>query len=558
MCYFYEENTLKLVIDQINAINKGSGTQLGQLESNGGLEYSIENILTQLRDAVPKGIQSCCESLGKLIEKIKDDLGKKVKTLKRYLREVNSGESQEKDALQKKLKNLENQIDETKSSLEVLKKQMDDNDKCCYKLKDDIQDLDKKLRAIKSDADDKTHKLDNQLNKLKEKQRNGDDLITNIKQNIEDDAENIKNILSQCDKNCVNKNVSEANNLENKHLLDLENKTETLRMLVEGLSKRFGDLNIQESNNFSVTLKTCLENGETLSKIQTHLQYLAKQKNESCFGGSPGGSGNGVSAAKKKCSFNEKLIKHLKELKKEGETLREDLKKFAKCCEKIDELNLQVARLENLIKDMNQTYNDQLKDNSDQFEALKQSLDDSLKKLGTNNQSINNEDLQEQINSLIKLLDNAKIKFEILKDRQMGLFKKKEKIENSTYSPDELASLKRDFEEFNKDVDGKLKEFEILKKNRKHALPKLERFKNEVGQDLDHIRKKLSGPKVLEKQVEDQIEDHKKQASLMLDCKNRCMNIDKMDDLIDRVEDLEKLVNMKKSRTGLRKQKYYV
>jgi len=143
------------------------------------------------------------------------------------------------------------------------------------------------------------------------------------------------------------------------------------------------------------------------------------------------------------------------------------------------------------------------------------------------------------------LLDQAKIKFEILKDRQDGLVKKKELMENSTYSPDELAGLKKDFEEFNKDVDGKLKDFELLKKKKKDAMPLLEKFKNEVSQDLDNIKKRLSGSDDLGNQVKDQIEDQKKQANLMLDCKNRCMNIDKMDDLIDRVEDMEKLVNIK-------------
>ncbi|XP_037720432.1 GRIP and coiled-coil domain-containing protein 2 [Drosophila subpulchrella] len=559
MCYFYEENTLKLVINQLNAIQGGSGTQIGQLESNGDLESSLEIILPQIRNLVPKGIQSCCENFGKFIKKIKDDLGKRVKALKRKLKEVHSGNSKENDALQKKLKDLENQIEETKRSLEMLQKQMGDNDentKCCSKLGEEIQDLDNKLRTMKSEAVEKTHKLDNQLKNLKDKQGNGDEIITIIKQNIEDGAENIKNILSQCDKNCVNKNSSEDKNLGNKYLFDLEKKTENLQMLVETLSKKFGDLDIQGSTNLSVTLNTCLENGETFSKIQSHLQYLEKQRNEICSEGSPGGSGSGVSVAKPNCSSIERLKKHFKELQKEGETLRRDLKKFSKCCEKIDDLNLQVARLESLLKEMNQTYNDHLKDNSNQIDAIRKSMDDSLKKLGTNNQQQNSEDLQEQMSDLKKVLDQARIKFEILKDRQDRLLIKKELTENSTYSPDEFAGLKKDFEEFNKDVDGKLKDLDLLKKKKKDAMAPLQKFKNEVSQDLDKIKKRLSGSDDLGKQVKDQIEDQKKQANLMLDCKNRCMNIDKMDDLIDRVEDMEKLVNMKKSRTRRWKRKY--
>nr|XP_036672321.1 protein SGM1 [Drosophila suzukii] len=551
MCYFYEEDTLKLVIDQLNAIQKGSGNQTGQLESNLDLESSLEIILPQIRNLLPKGIQSCCANFGKLIEKIKDDLGKTLKALKRKLKEVRSENSRENEVIQKKLKDLENQIEETKPSLERLQIQMGDNDentKCCSKLEKEIQDLDNKLKTMKSEVGDKTQKLDNQLKKLRDKQGNADELIKIVKENIEDGAENIKNILSQCDKNCVNKNSSEDKNLENKYLFDLEKKTENLQMLVETLFKKFGDLDIKGSTNLSVTLNTCLENGEMLSKIKSHLQYLEKQKNESCFEGSP----------KQNCSSNEGLKKHFKELQKEGETLRKDLKKFAKCCDKIDDLNLQVARLESLLKEMNQTYNDHLKDNSNQIDAIRKSMDDSLKKLGTNNQPKDIEDLKEQISDLKKLLDQAKIKFEILKDRQDGLVKKKELMENSTYSPNELTGLKKDFEVFNKDVDGKLKDFELLKKKKKDAMPLLEKFKNEVSQDLDKIKKSLSGSDDLGKQVKDQIEDQKKQANLMLDCKNRCMNIDKMDDLIDRVEDMEKLVNIKKSRTRRWKRKSYV
>uniref|UniRef100_A0A6P4FS05 Interaptin n=1 Tax=Drosophila rhopaloa TaxID=1041015 RepID=A0A6P4FS05_DRORH len=400
-CCLFEETNLKLVIENINAIDQDSGNQEGQLKYSGDLGTDLENILLKIKEAVAQGFKSCCDNLQDVVKNLKDKLEEKLQDLTGNSNEVNPKISREKDELQNKLNDL----------------------------KDKIKDLKERLETL-----------------------------------------------------------------------------ETSELLNE-------------------RTQSCFEAGGS----RTFAIY------------------NDKSISNSNCTFDKKLQDRIRELEQEEESLREELKKPPKCCQKIDELSLETNQLQSMLKEMNRSYNDTLKEYENQFKDIEESTNESVKKMGDINKTKNNESLQEKIKNLTKELDKANITLETLKDKQSDLFNSNNSSNNATNMLVELASLKRDFNEFRDNVDRQLKDIEgqqlfSLSADAKDSLQLLENFNNDISRDMDKIKKNLLDRDSLAKQTQDQIAELKNQADIMLECQKRCTKINKMNDFIDRIEDMENLV----------------
>ncbi|XP_026833876.1 spindle assembly checkpoint component MAD1-like, partial [Drosophila erecta] len=327
------------------------------------------------------------------------------------------------------------------------------------------------------------------------------------------------------------------------NFLDLEKNSETLQKLVETFFTKLGGL---DTINLNVTLNICQENNETLSKIQSKIEFLLKHNSKTCFEGSSGGSESTSLLIIKNCSSNENLHNSIAELQNQTENLRNELKKFPKCCQKIDSLSLNVGKLEKQMKEMNQTYNDHINANAKQLNSIKENMGESLRKLGDNH-TADNESLSKLARKLKKDLKKGSLTLGFLKERQDGLLKDRNTTQISLYSPDEMNGLKKDLDEFRQVIDGKLKDLELKKQSKIDDRQRLERFNTETNQDLDKLNKISLVHKELEMRIKEQIEGLIKKANEMLECKKNCSKIDTMNDLMDQVEDMEKI--LKKSKT---------
>ncbi|EDW94516.1 uncharacterized protein Dyak_GE20010 [Drosophila yakuba] len=532
-CNFYEESSLNRILEMVNRINKKSGAQVEKLISTGDMEKDVENVLPQINKVFAKGIKSCCKILAKLIEQHKVDLQEKLKDMPKKLIETEPGNLNENDAIKEKLGYIEKQFEDIKPLFQKVQKHSGDteaNTKCCNSLKVSIQALESKLNIIKCDGDNQSLKMQKQLKELKDKIREKGDLTNVFKKTLGQRSENINNILSICNKNCINKHVS----MDPISFLDLEKIIENLQKLVDTLFTKLGGLDII---NLKGTLNTCQDNNKTLTEIQSQIEYLRKQNSKTCSEGLPVGS----ELAIKKCASNEKLQNSILGLQNEIGILRNELTKFPECCQKMDDLSVYIGKLGDMMKKMNQTYNDHTNANSNLLNSIKEGLVESLKKLGKN-PSHDNENVGNPARKLKKDLKKASLSLGFLKTKQGELLKVINEMQTSLYSPDEMNGLKKDLDEFRKDIDGKLRDLELKKQKKINDAQRLDTFNSEAIQELEKFIKKGLAPKELEMQIKDQTEEKVKKANEMHDCKQRCSKINTMNDLIDQVEDMEKIV----------------
>ncbi|XP_033161340.1 reticulocyte-binding protein PFD0110w [Drosophila mauritiana] len=541
-CRFYEEITLNRIVEKVNRINEMSGTQVEKLKSSGDLEKDVENVLPQITKFVSKGIKSCCENFTKLIENYKKDLNLKIKNLPSKLNEKDFGKLNENDSIQKNLGYIEKQVEEIRPLFEKLQKYFRDsqaNSKCCDGLKESFKALENKLSLAKGNGYNQALKIENQLKELKDKIQENVKKTNVLKTTLGHRFENIKNILSICNQSYVHKYVS----MDTSILLDLEKHAETLQKLAETLLKNLGGLDIHKPTmNLNVTLNTCQENNELLTNIQSKMGYLLEQNSKACFEGSPTDSENSSGLINKNCSSNEKLQNSIAELEKEIGILRKNLTNFPKCCQKIDDLIVHMGKLENMMKKMNQTYNDHLNANSNQLNSIKDGMDKSLRKISPIHDDGDTKNLQELARKLKKDLIKGSLTLSILKERQDDLLKDNNKNPSSLYSPDKMAGLKKDLYEFSQDIDGKLKDLELKIQSKMDAVKHLDTFNKEANQHLDKVKANTLEHKELDMRIKDQTENQIKQTNEMLNCTKKCSKINMMNDLMDQVEDMERIV----------------
>lgn len=73
-CCFYENNSMALLIENVNEIDP-----VNQIESSNDLSTNLKNILSKIKKIVVKAFNSCCENLRGTIEKAKREVEKKSK-----------------------------------------------------------------------------------------------------------------------------------------------------------------------------------------------------------------------------------------------------------------------------------------------------------------------------------------------------------------------------------------------------------------------------------------------------------------------------------------------
>ncbi|XP_052848453.1 LOW QUALITY PROTEIN: girdin [Drosophila gunungcola] len=546
-CSFYEEITLQLIIKNVNAIDQG-----GQLNQTGDIGSDIENVLPKIKRTLDKGFKSCCGNLRDSIQMLKDDIEKSVQKL---LTKSNDAEnSREIDALRDKLNYFEDHIKELKARLDTIQKDMVEykaTTKCCAELKRQIQALDIKVKTTKSEADEQNQKLYDKIKALMDKQRNQDDIASIVKTTIKDRGENIKIIIDKCEKLCGIEDGSDVRHFEKKDILDFETKIENMQKLIEKLSNKLDEFDFQ-TTSFNATLQICQENVEKLSKVKFEVQEL--QNDHICPTASSERpvtvrewSPKDISQRQINCfMIQDDLKDRIKELQEENEILGKKLQKLTKCCQKIDQLGIQADHLKNTLKQMNQTYNDQIKSHENQFKHIQKSLEETLKGLSDINESKIYKGLQEQLKNIDSKINIAYLKLESLSKKQSGTLKIIEGTKNAENLSNEMERLIKDFNGIRQKVTSQLQDFKENKlsepsPNDKDRDKNIEKLNDIVRQDLDRLKKALLQHNDLEKKVKDKIDNQQTPLNLMIDCQKKCKGINKIKELIDQLEDAEKL-----------------
>lgn len=78
------------------------------------------------------------------------------------------------------------------------------------------------------------------------------------------------------------------------------------------------------------------------------------------------------------------------------------------------------------------------------------------------------------------------------------------------------------------------------------AVKHLDTFNKEVIQNLDKAKTSTLEHKELDMRIKDQTENQIKQTNEMLHCSKKCLKINMMNDLMDQVEDMERIVKINK------------
>ncbi|XP_041674277.1 reticulocyte-binding protein PFD0110w, partial [Drosophila eugracilis] len=558
ICRFYEENTLQLINDnlkqdsgnEVQHIHTGNevqntetGTDTQLIVPEADLDKNLENILSQIKKNYPKGLKTCCEDLNSSINELKDELGKRLKNLTEKSEVVNPGNSSLKDVLEKKLKMLMDEIEDIKQNLQMLQPKLSGKEgstKCCTEIQKDVKNLNDKLTIMKTQADNRVHRLGSQLKDLKDKQRNNYQIVSHLNQTTVNRVESIKDILNNCENNCVKKNVIDENNLE---------KIKNMKNLQVHVEKNDLNFIIQSPANLSEKLETCKKNIEKLTEIQSQIEYLINNKTNTCF--RLRDAENVGQVTSDGSVSNDQLGSLMKELQKEREILHKKLEKFEKCCQNIVLLHGRALTLKNDLKLINETYKDYINILAYELDGLKDHMDEAQQKL-FESQSRNIDDPGEQIKMVNKEMDNLMMKLKILIDREVEVVKDWNKLTNSTPPSDVLDNLEKNLDKFSEDVDKQLKDFEVQKLDSKDPLGLLQSFNNKINQVVNNVRNASTNSQKRNNQIQDQIKELQKQATYMLECKNQCLQINNLNDIIDRVEDLEVAVKTKVTKFRIR------
>ncbi|KPU77940.1 uncharacterized protein Dana_GF28118 [Drosophila ananassae] len=500
-CCFYENKTMDKIMDDINKISGANGNQIGEpLKASGDMGKDLDNILPRVKQVVAKGFKSCCENLQELLKKLEEDLKRQLEDLKRKL-DSSTGSSKDKEDLEKKLKDLEDLLKDLKDRLEKLDKKLAENShseqKCCAELDSKIRDLENQIKQMKNQSDDKAKDLENQLKGFKDKQQDQENQMKDLKKTVENRMEKVKDLTEKCEKSCDRGN--------NDYLSDLEARFDQLDKLMKNVSKNIDNNHLGASDpNMVAKIKICEENAKSLQIIEALLKNLTnsrcdKNNDENCL----------------------QLNNRIKDMEQQKKGVVVDYNKLR------DQLMNKLAELEALIKKKEQekpTQNDKDLDQKIrtlQIEVTK--IQETLK------------DIKNHLNDFSNLnknqSDTMRIMFNKLTEELLQLKQKSGELETKIVLRVE-------------DLENKLLNNTFSSNIANDRLQRMENLYESLRQDLDKAQKKFQILSNLDQMAKDAQSRLLKLEEPVNNCRGKCSQIEKMDDLIDKIEDLEKIAKI--------------
>ncbi|XP_034655592.1 myosin heavy chain, muscle [Drosophila subobscura] len=526
-CCFYEKATMDKVMEYLNGIAKHKGisekvqVQGSPFKSSGELGQDLDNILNQMGKLIRRNLKSCCDQLDEDLEKQEADLQKKLEELRKKLEKSNGEQGKTLGELHKKHAVLEKQLADLRAQLEKFKEQLRKSGesfiaKCCERLDKKFQDLERQATTVKNEGIDKAKELEKKLDDLKNGQKDHEVKLNDIKRTISKRSGNISNAIDMCAEKCG----SRSNGESNPGTSDLENRIEALNKTVKDLSKRIADL-IPSEGIVKENIKSCQDIRKLLVKIETLLQQAVKEEN-------PSGKKSEESSKNEISSHltDDKLKERVEDLKKQVKKLHIQVGRSRHCCKFLDGIGNDANELKLNVDKINVTFTDHISDLEKKAELLRKSMDEALekiKKLGPHKGSVNGSgsgDLQMDIDRLQKNLDNSTRDIESLQTQ--------------------LDKIMGHISVLSKTIKDKFAMTEDLK----FRLHRLEKVCEDLKNDVEKAMKLVKRIDDLEKRLHNALEKQKTLEIQVKSCLTKCSAMNSIDDLIDRIEDLEKVVKL--------------
>ncbi|XP_060655153.1 putative leucine-rich repeat-containing protein DDB_G0290503 [Drosophila nasuta] len=511
-CCFYENNTMDKVFADITILSEKYNINGGvALKSTGDMGQDLDRILERLKQLVGKDMKSCCNHLSAKLKELKADFVKQLEELK--LKINKNPENKENLSKDKELE-LKNKLEKLMERMEQLEKKQLENEKisgkgtCCKELEQKLKELQSQVETAKTG--NKTADLDKELQDFLDKQKEQVTKIKEIEEELKKRAANVQKILENCEKRCGNKQTGNETNgktsKENSGINDDSRRLDTLEQMIQSLIE-----NHKKLNNMLENMTKCkrADNCEQ-KRIKDQAEFQSQ-----------------IEKAKVCC-------KDIDKLGQDNEELRQNIKKMnASYTEHLSQLNNEIKELQNGLKDALESKNPDKDTNkeSSKNQEFKSELDDINKKLDQlQNTLIDNENklnnVQQQSNLLFKELTNS---LEI----QKNVTKQFEK------------SAEKRFDDLNS--KGKT-ENPVDQADR---LDRLEKEQNKLSENINKTQELQKRVEELEKKLKEALDDLQASKSTVDKCSLKCKQLDNINDMIKRIEDLEvKVKNHKSSKNG--------
>ncbi|KRF98277.1 uncharacterized protein Dwil_GK27389 [Drosophila willistoni] len=509
-CCFYEKLTMSRIFENINKLANETA------RPNKELGKDLDQILKMIKNLLSKDMKTCCEQLYEALIKLELNFQKQLNDLKKSTEQNNENRNQQRDKLKKEQTELEKQIKDLSSHLVNMEKQVKDNEStatnCCNKSEDKIKQLNDTIQAERKAIEDEANNLKNQINHLTENQSEQNNSINNATQTVNSRTESIESALKKCE-------LSETASDQLKNSSVLEKRIQELEDITKILSDRI-------SNNGSIT-PVCQKIEEDMLQFRNLTAKLQKVQKKG----------------------NEYLQNKVQKLENQMEISKG-------CCDKIQKLEDNAIKIRNDITTMNTSYNEHIKGLESRLEELKNRLDEALMKVSKENDSKNGNDrneLSQSIKDLQQQLNDAKNELKQIShhknetEAQIELFiencnKKFSELNNSIIA--EVKANNELIEEF----EIRLDKIDERLKHQNHSMLDLVKRINHLETHLEILNKNIARVQELQnrkddlqKLIKDELNKIANLQAQVSACVVKCKKMNQVDDLIDRIEDLEKI-----------------
>ncbi|XP_022211337.2 putative leucine-rich repeat-containing protein DDB_G0290503 [Drosophila obscura] len=528
-CCFYEKTTMDKVMEYLNNLAEDQGSSVqgnwNPLKTSGELGQDLDNILAQMGKLISRDIKSCCDQLVKDLKKQEENLQNNLEEQRKKLEKANGEHGKAMGELQERQAELEKQLADLREQLEKFEEKLRKSGesfsaKCCAKLDEKLQDLESRATTAKNEGVDKAKEFEKKLDDLKDGQKGHEDKLNDIQRTISERKGNISNALDMCKENCG----TGSNGGSNPGTSDLETKIEALKKLVKDLSTRIADL-IPSDVSFDMkeNIKSCQDIGKLLSNIETLLQQSMKGHN-------PAGQPAEISKEGAPSDLSDgKFDGRIKDLERQVKELQTQVGRSRHCCKFLEGIGNDANQLKINVDKINETFTDHISDLEKKTGHLRKKVDEALGK----------------IKKLVPHKGSGDGSGSGSDDLLMDIDRVKENLDNST----------RDIENLQTQLDNMMGHISVLTKtvkdkfamteDLKTRLLQLEKVCEDLRKDVERALKLVQRIDDLEKRLDDALEKQKQLEIQVNSCLAKCKTLDSIDDLIDRIEDLEKVAKSK-------------
>ncbi|EDW17763.2 uncharacterized protein Dmoj_GI12461 [Drosophila mojavensis] len=557
-CCFYENRTMNTVFAGLGNLSAISDTpNVNPLEATGDLGKDLDIILDQMKAISSKKMKTCCEQLAENLKAVEADLLNKLEELRKKMKQQHGDVNSQTNELKQKQTDLENQLKNVTNRIEQLEKQQNVNKeeaaKCCKELNDKVNELKTQLEQAKAEASEKAKQLEKDINDLNQKQQEHANKLNILQKETEKQMTIISQTTRVCIDNCGSGtggsgigggtgngtgngtgtgtgSGSGSGSTDNEALL---NRIKELEKLISNLIDKFNQL-----SNITTAIANCSKIESELNQIHNILNQLGNQ--------------TAVAPGNNNCPS---LVE-----------LQTEIEKAKQCCKKIDELSQKLDNMMKQIEELNNKYTNHVTQLETSLSQVQEQLDNTLAQLqnmsittqtcpngnGTANGTQTLDDritnLQNQLNSLKKILSITQIN---LNNNEAKLIQVEKTLQEKWREFQMInADRLRNASEFKEQMENRLNELQLLLSNNSskpdqnliERIIKLEKLHEEMRVDIERILKLEKMFSDLENQLQATLQKLQDNDAKFKECALRCSKLDELNDLIDRLEDVEKLV----------------